>query len=399
MVIKPRPSGGFRDYGFGPQRGPIPAADVIQVSLPSTEFEPDPEVPVGATVLAAGWKSAVGHTARSLNGTNWLEVASFTPKILDIAHGANTWIAVDEFRMYISANDGLTWAFTGPDLTESLVLDEFIAVSYGLGRFVALTIFGVIYESISGDSWTPTHAITDTVFGYGGLALDFVNGRFFAGWLSDDGFSYYAITANSLVGSLDWSDPIELFAATTGTLGIPSHTPLKFAHNGEVFAAAALTYPDADPNDRGYATVDTSADGLTWTGGTPIADGSPVTNGFDLGFTASPEGVFYLGASEFDGLGASTASRGNVWASANGTSWAIVFTHPTSVSTVSQFHDITWVESLGLFIAGGFIVIDGASFGEIWTSTDGSDWTKRTDHDFGLALSASNFINKVVATS
>lgn len=121
--------------------------------------------PVPTTAHLAGVASGDGLTVAvgeqgtiiaSTDGLHWTARPSPTTADLEaVAHGNGTWVAVGENGVVVTSNDAIAWT-TGDRLTQDG--SGLIAVTWAMGRFVALSSGDTIATSLDGRTWTVTAA-------------------------------------------------------------------------------------------------------------------------------------------------------------------------------------------------------------------------------------------------
>jgi len=278
---------------------------------------------------------AVTAAASALAQQNWRWANSLPASVQwkDIAFGNGLYVAVGGDATIATSPDGGTWTIRRMS-TANLVLN---AVAFANGRFVAaglgsptITGAGLIMTSTDGLEWTINETIASTVnaqfnevlFGGGTWVVSgAAGGRAFT---STDGLNW---TARSLPAGV---------IPGTGTYGAGRFV---LSGNGN--------------------TVLTSTDGATWTR-LPVAGAIGASSPFisDVAFAAG----------KFAAVGRDSSFNSVAYTSTDATTW----TQSAAIPVGSGGVGLIAVSSNGTsFVAGG-------SATEVYSSTDGNTWTRRT---------------------
>lgn len=259
--------------------------------------------------------AARGTLLRSTNGFDWtaLRLGTSSP-VSPVVFGNGRYVVLALFGGIYSSEDGLTWTPRESGLTDGRSVSRLV---FGNGRFVATGAQGALRTSTDGITWTAaTFPVADasTYIAYGA-------GRWLA--LSSQGDVF------SSTDGVTWT--------TRSTL---PETSLFLAFGAGLFCTIS---PDA-------STIHTSPDGLTWT--------RRATNASS---TAGPIELTYADDSFFVPL---ATSAGRYLASTDGVTWREIAPTP-SLSTAS--HTITRGEGLYLQAAAAPDLLRWSQDGVFWS--------------------------------
>lgn len=397
------------DYGQRRRLAPVAPENPVGFVAPVPPDEPGSEPPIPpsviTTLMAIGTHVSVNQARvmGSTDGISWaagsqigvVPVSAFAVCSTTCSVGfvdTTVFIACDSSLLWRSIDGGQTWLnFGSVNMTANWGWKD---VAGGDGRFIAVTTGGEIWQSVdSGITWTNPTNITDA-FTYGGvLCADFVNHKFFVGYLSDTegspgegqqgtiGFALVGSDNGGLGAELAWVVSNPMFSGAAFNFG----QPLGFAYNADfaLWGAAGsvgLVSDESPPGTPAAFTrpaVSLSADALGW--GTPVTFNAFMyqlqPNTHRLGFASAP-GTFVISIS--DGVG----GNAQICSSLNGVSWDTVTIFPNDgANSRSEIRKIIWVDSLNLFVALHDVSNNpfSSTTGKVWTSPDGSTWTERTD--------------------
>jgi hypothetical protein len=385
--------------------------------------------------------NGLGGLARSLDGLAWQRVGPLIGRGRSVAFGAGRFVASSDGVLVHTSIDGVTW--TDQTLPDAALSDA--SVAYGNGRFVIVTE-GSHFTSSDAVTWTrrPAGLVT-------GHKLRFANGQFYLVgdggrriWASADGVSWSGVFTQSAVWSLVGmaehagravvaTEIALLHRAGSGLYASALPGPSSFirgmttlddmvyavtedgkvlrSHNGRAWETRAediqasfrsITHGRGRfvaASDGGPRAIYMSSDGVNWTG-------------TDVGLFWTRMSSIVFGNDMFVAVG----SGGEVMRCADGLTWELMST-PVNV-------ELTCVSyGAGRFVAGsvqghllassdgrswtpvadsmgrlqaiaygprGFVAVVGwgsPGSGQIWTSPDGFNWTRRS-HPESVSLAA-----------
>ena len=107
-----------------------------------------------------------GYIATSPDGVNWTLVTSRPLQpIRRIAYGNGVWVAIGENIIYTST-DGISWV---PQYSTNEDIYKLMGIAYGNNTFVAVGVYNAVFTSPDGKAWTKTTGtgIDDITFGNG----------------------------------------------------------------------------------------------------------------------------------------------------------------------------------------------------------------------------------------
>jgi len=352
-------------------------------------------------------------TSDNSNGTNWTQQSStnIPAGMADMTWGNGTFAAVGANGTIAVSSDGISW-----NTTLSGAGDDFKAVRYGDGVFIALGTGGSVYTSDDkGNSWNPKvigHSISYRHITFGGGLYMAVGDN--GALVSSDGKNWTKKYADGLKGLIGVTYGDNMFVAVSSTGGIfatknngdewemvdppvGGDTLVGVAYNDVIKCFVAMGKTGAP-----YPAIYTSDDGLKWT----RHSGQTVTwNNMNV----QPTSIVFAGGKFWAG----STESGQIYTSDNiGTQWTIVEPPAFSGMIVTsityangKFTGVLEASSVGagnmLFssndaagtqwqtfplppspiksvtYAGGHYIAVGDS-GKIFTSTTGQSWSMRT---------------------
>jgi fibronectin type 3 domain-containing protein len=306
---------------------------------------------------------ANGGVLRSTDaGAHWSKVdARWTSGFSGLAYGAGRFVVLtydssnNPHPVLISTDDGLTWTAQATTL-------NLVSIAHGNGRFVAGALYGLIYTSTDGFTWT--QAYSNWGSHYRGAAYGTYNGSPLFVAVGDGG------RVSTSADGLAWTS-----SAVAG--GVPSLDRVAVQGNVVLVAAGTNVYKSTDG-------------GITFTSGGGLASAALALAGGEGLFVAagaggylatSPDGAAWttratgttqtLWSLAYDGADFMAAGASlTVLTSASGTAWSLA----------SGGADAPVFNAVGAS-ATGFVALGNA--GAVRTSSDGAAWTA---HD--LATSA-----------
>jgi hypothetical protein len=251
----------------------------------------------------------------SLGGISAGDTYLFIPSVI-ISGSTNLRIALAVSGASLLSFDNVNAATASTDAlnwTDQGSADgNLVALAFGSGLYVGAGIGGDIQTSPDGVSWTSRTSHVSGVL----RSVIFAGGKFVA--VGDGG------SVSSSADGITW---------TAGSAGSSNYRGVAF--DGSVYCAVGLS-----------AAGRTSTDGITWTNRAPHVTG-------DFSAIAAGAGVF-VGVG-VGGLAAVGSLGGSAWRDISGNLGS---------------HDITGID----FGNGHFAACN--SVGEIWVSTDGTNWQK-----------------------
>jgi hypothetical protein len=334
---------------------------------------------------------ASGAILSSTDGFSWTPESSGTSATLYGAayDGSSTYVIVGAGGAILSSTDSVNWTPQNSTVTTNLY-----SVVYALGEFVAVGDAGTIVYSPDGANWTETpadttNALTSVAYGINDIIAvgpqgDIVSSSDGVNWTEDGPIgnlscivfannAFVALGANNTVVSS--TDGAGFSTTVSGPDGLPASI---------AYGPAGLVSVGTDLQSS-YGTISTSPDGNTWT-----LQSSGVTY-------QNLNGMAYNGTT-FVGAGA----NGTLVTSANGVTWATVFSGTTvSLNAVTSGSTQTVVVGAGCILSSAdaqnwrsdtlpvTTTYNGAAFGggtyvavgnngTILSSTDGLTWTSET---------------------
>jgi hypothetical protein len=307
--------------------------------------------------------------ADPLDQWHWISPLPTGNSLNDVTYGSGTWVAVGQLGTIVTSRDGVEWGSA-----DSGTRQDLNRVTFGNGTFVAVGAAGTILRSADASTWTP--CASGTAVSLTGIA--FGRGRFAA--TGDGGKILFSLNG------ADWK------AAASGITRPVS----AIVYDGVKFVA----YSPCDVSG-GFACYDgkilTSTDARSWT----LFD-AQITGAIDGCFKRMDYGggKYFMngGFGEISGGGSGvgcgsgpplTSSDGISWSPANGVdrSFSVAFgkgvyagqygASPDGVnwnpdySTFggARIYKIKYAPEAKQFVAVGW---------EIWSSSNGTKWTKRT---------------------
>jgi photosystem II stability/assembly factor-like uncharacterized protein len=386
-----------------------------------------------ATATDSGMFLAVGDNGTvlsSLDGITWHTIAAgLTNSLSGIASGDGLDVAVGGGAVLVSTN-GTNWTPRAFLSTNSL-----LSVTFGDGLFEAISSDGLLFLSTNGVTWSTN---TPSLPGVSGqlTSISFSGGQFTAVdsqqniLVSADGLYWSVLLAASGNGSITVNGAVILngtlvMVGDEGSIqtaqfpvsGTGTDSDLNaVAYNGEVYVAVG-----AD------GTIVKSADGSAWTAPTNyfITDhnltGVTYGNGLFVGVgksawvVASSDGDNWNSSSSGatvadlygitfgDGMFVAVGDSGVIITSTDGVNWTVASSGVTddlsavtygngrfvavgddSQSTVTSTDGVNWVaggNGFGSYVQGvafgNGIYVGVDYYGEIFTSSDGANWTQQ----------------------
>ncbi len=239
-------------------------------------------------------------------------------KLLAVAYGNSTFVAVGEDGAILTSPDGVAWT----QRTSGMVADLH-AVAYGNGAFVAVGEDGTIVTSPDAVTWTPRESgLSDWLTG-----VAYGSGLFVA-----VGFTAFANKYATSPDGITWTARER-----------PWYHLSSIAYGGNTFVAAGT--------NAGSCKVFTSSDGLTWTQE-------------DLGTVNCPDGYCAAGVVYGNGIFLVVTNR-LVFASPDGSDWTLTYSN-----NHNPFYAVTYGN--GTFVAVGNYIAS--------SSPDGVEWTDVSDN-------------------
>lgn len=277
--------------------------------------------------VALGKGDSVNHLrtwrSSSADGSTWASAELATTDLVSwnsVAFGNGLFTCVGSGQPIDTSADGINWNHSGPGLPYSETGSGFQA-AYGSAGYLLLAsqsdTAGVTWVHLSpdGTNWTSSQAV--------GLPAGVARLGFF-----QDHYLAEAQVLN-LTRVFESSDGVHWSLSSFGKLPRASGLGL---------------YVHCDDNGVSWST-----DGVTWTPGT-----GQVGRNHHIAF----------GGGRFVMVGGGLGGRGNISFSDDGKAWTPV------MQTILGFADVAW--------GGGMFVAVGTE-GDIWSSPDGSHWTRRQD--------------------
>ncbi len=360
----------------------------------------------GGVFIAAGSQGI----SSSSEGLDWTRCSSF--EVNEVRYVNGRFIAVGPGGVILVSTDGVAWAEVFSDFWSDLT-----SVTFGNGRYVAVgyspPLFGpdgaptpLILTSPDATNWTSqaTGALPpfrQIAFGNGTFVASVGNGRFFysAGavtWTEVIVPFQYSLWSLTLADGLFFAigDKETVFTSTNGqtwTLRNSGNTSSfkglaagagKFIVVGTsgviTVSSNSVDWTDANKGFRARLF------NCTWVNGQFIAVGGRDSGGFltDAVIMTSSNGLswrtqeftnttFLAGIASGGGNYIAVGSAGAVFVSSNAESWTLV-----SIPEPGwDFTDVTYGSNQFVAVATGFRA------GGIFTSSDGSNWTKRFNGD------------------
>lgn len=341
-------------------------------------------VAVGAAGAISTSPDGITWTPRNSNSTANLTTVTFANSLFIVTCGTLTT------NLILTSPDGIAWTTVSPNFgTFSLN-----SIAFGASVFVTVGVGGTAFYSSTGTTvWTQT----DLKFGGSNAGHSPTATQGFA--------NSGVIFANSLF--IAYGDGGSLSTSTDGITWTPRNSGFDstVAITSVVFGGTTWLAVAATPGTLNGVIAATSPDGITWT---PVAVPLGAING-----------VRYLN-SNFVMVGAATATQlASVAISSNATTWTPGYTATAAAlatNTTIQYTDvafgagvyvatgygpsgttsfihstdgITWIEVnaailgnignlLGVTFANSLFVAFGTSTINVYTSTDGINWTTRT---------------------
>jgi hypothetical protein len=315
------------------------------------------------------------------NGAAWTVVSSgVSGEWLGVTYGNGKFVAVATNSVMYSAN-GATWT-----VVSSGVYGNWKGVTYGNGTFVAVESNRVIYSS-DGASWTAVETGNDPALWGQWNGVTFGNGKFVAvAW------NCVMSSANATAGSWTKQNSSSSLAPNSIAFGKGKYF---------IYSNSSATTP----------VVQYSSDALTWTDSTAIM--GPVdamaSDGTKIVAISSPNNVSTNVLWESTDGGAftrwETAVRGQyqdlaygngtyvamgegnscLKTSPDGINWTQIetnVTHPdyglVSLCFAYQVNGLSFGNGTFVAVGKGYSLEDGAEIGAVLTSPDGTTWTVRT---------------------
>jgi hypothetical protein len=257
-------------------------------------------------------------------GVDWSEPSTSSVTLAGqwqgITYGGGKFVAVSDGGRFATSTDGDNWT-TGTTANPG----DYTSVAYGGGKFVAVANSGNaaqrLVTSVDGVNWD-----TQTVnAGAGWLSVTYGNGIFVA--VSDDGATRIMTSANGIT----WT-------GQSTPVGSSNIDWVDVTYGGGTFVAVAY----GGTGNR----VMTSPDGMTWTSRTPAENGA--------------WWALTYGNGKFVAVG----EDGKTMTSSDGTTW----------ESQTSGNDIDW---FGIGFGNNLFVAVGNG-GGVMTSSDGITWTLRT---------------------
>jgi hypothetical protein len=443
------PRGGFRDYGFGPERGPTPSVHPVNVS-PDPEPEEPGETVTGVIAISgknypnyrantSGLNSSVDITYPTLSGfavSDPTVPGSGTQK--DMVFGDGRFFATDRAfpsKLYVST-DGANWSERANPAGASVVHGIAYGTFAGSNRFLLIGSGGNVFVSSDLLDWTLTKDL-DTAE-TGSAVVKFLNDIWFYIYTDSntgDCFCYTSDGSLDEFDEMDWVGPAEVFSLVAQKESSSKHIN-GLAYNGSRYVAVGSATQDF--LNRRNLISDSSLLGSTWSGGAFFTDYSPAQTGSANHITTDSANNFLCIASKFtDGapppeptdpgafhISLSIANQAYILGSSLGDDWVvshefpaintylsfgIASAPPNGPPSLSEWCDWTILTNIintpeGLIVVagmynrymatdtGGQLVLDlggdpdlAAKQGKIWVSLDGITFVEMAPHDYAGA--------------
>ena len=331
--------------------------------------------------VAVGGTSGVILT--SPDGEVWTSRScAISREIEDLAWVGNKYVVIAGGGNICTSSDGATWV-----AETTTVSTTYSALTSDGSQFVLVGQNGQVHTSPDGSIWTRKYP-TPSGFSKNLLAILWNGSQYVTGGYAGTILSGFDMT-NWTLQSPDNATLLTLYDVVSGGTQF-------VAVGGELYDGIIVTSPDGEVWTESY-TVSARLEGIAWNGTDQfVAVGSNDT------ILTSPDGETWT--DQTSGTSSKYLSEA-IWAgdkyvvvgddviltSTNGTSWtpAII----DDISTVDDITSVAWNGSRFVAVGSDYSPLQGF----VWTSTDGSNWTK-SDQSFGRLDDVTWGNGKFVAT-
>jgi hypothetical protein len=367
-------------------------------------------------VSLAGWPNPVGGTAwYSSDGVNWTEASISGTVATPVVFGNKLW--VEQSGTWYSSSDGTTWTSTQASISSgSVVFNNKLWSVAGNGvwystngtNWTEATSNGPSYPYASyGRTWTYTVAFNNKLWviegDYQGGANDIWSSSDGVNWTDGGPFGMWsgrgdssAVVFNGKMwtmggfGSLYYSSgefPLnDVWSSSDGGYWTEATANAPWAARGDastvVFNNKMWVMGGINSEiggNGGYHDVWSSSDGANWTEATAGAQWAGRADASTVVFNNK---MWIIGGDNFAGFNGPNDAGiiyNDVWSSSDGANWTETDANTPWYGGDAFAHDtIPFVFNNKLWVIGTNISSDLPLYNDIWSSSDGANWTEMT---------------------
>jgi hypothetical protein len=313
--------------------------------------------------VGVNYADGSGVILTSPDGTDWTsQSCAINREIEDLAWDGSKFLATAGSDNICTSSDGAAWT---AETTTTYVNTTYTALAWDDSQFVLVGQNGQVHTSPDGYTWTQKYP-TPGGFNKGLHAILWNGSQYVSG-----GYAGTILSGSGMTWTLQSPDN-----ATLLTLyDVVSDGTQFVAVGGELFGGTIVTSPDGEVWTESH-TVSARLDGIAWNG-----VGQFVAVGQGDVILTSPDGQTWT--SQSSGTSGKYLSKA-IWAgdkyivvgddviltSPDGTSWTTASID--DISTVDDITSVAWNGSRFVAVGSDYSPLQGF----VWTSEDGSNWTK-----------------------